>query len=128
MGMAGYAPASFHDLMDDEVESDGSNIGDVVAPSHPLSLECTMADALGQSPVIAESLQTHTPLDPRAEALAHAQEHGEELRQRRQSQLPPMLARSAQYATPCARNPASGARGRSRQVQRNIMDGGNDPP
>ena len=37
MGMAGYAPASFHDLMDDEVESDGSNIGDVMAPSHPLS-------------------------------------------------------------------------------------------
>ena len=37
MGMAGYAPASFHDLMDDGVESDGSSIGDVVAPSHPLS-------------------------------------------------------------------------------------------
>ena len=37
MGMAGYASASFHDLMDDEVESDGSSIGDVVAPSHPLS-------------------------------------------------------------------------------------------
>ena len=31
MGMAGYAPVSFHDLMDDEVESDGSSIGDVVA-------------------------------------------------------------------------------------------------
>ena len=37
VGMAGYAPASFHDLMDDEVESDGSSIIDVVAPSHPLS-------------------------------------------------------------------------------------------
>ena len=56
MGMAGYAPASFHDLMDDEVESDGSNIGDVVAPSHPLSRECAMADALGQPPVVAEFL------------------------------------------------------------------------
>ena len=33
VGMAGYAPASFHDLIDDEVESDGSSIGDVVAPS-----------------------------------------------------------------------------------------------
>ena len=37
VGMAGYAPASFHDLVDDEVESDGSRIDDVVAPSHPLS-------------------------------------------------------------------------------------------
>jgi len=37
VGMAGYAPASFHDLMDDDVESDGSSIGDVMAPSHPLS-------------------------------------------------------------------------------------------
>ena len=48
VGMAGYAPASFHDLMDDEVESDGSSIGDVVAPSHPLSQECAMADTPGQ--------------------------------------------------------------------------------
>jgi len=72
VGMVGYAPAAFHDLMDDEVESDGSSIGNVVAPGHPLSRECTMVDALGQPPVVAESLQTHTPLDPRAEALAHA--------------------------------------------------------
>ena len=82
MGMAGYAPTSFHDLVDDEVESDGSSIDDVVAPSHPLSWECAMADASGQPPVVAESLQTHTPPDPRAEALVHAQEHDEELRQR----------------------------------------------
>ena len=33
VGMASYAPASFHNLMDDDVESDGSSIGDVVAPS-----------------------------------------------------------------------------------------------
>ena len=79
MGMAGYAPASFHDLMDDEVESDGSSIGDIVAPSHPLSQECAMADILGQPPVVAESLQTHTPLDPRVEALARVQEHSDEL-------------------------------------------------
>ena len=38
-----------------------------------------MADALGQPLVVAESLQTHTPLDPHAEALACVQEHGEEL-------------------------------------------------
>ena len=47
MGMAGYAPASFYNLMDDEIESDGSSIGDIVAPSHPLSREYAMADALG---------------------------------------------------------------------------------
>ena len=47
VGMVGYAPTSFHNLMDDEVESDGSSIGDVVAPSHPLSQECAMADAPG---------------------------------------------------------------------------------
>ena len=54
--MEGYAPASFLDLVDDEVESDGSSIGDVVAPSHPLSWECAMVDALGQPPVVAECL------------------------------------------------------------------------
>jgi len=70
--MVSYAPTSFHDLMDDEVESDGSSIGDVVAPSHPLSWEWAMADALGQPPVVAQSLQTHTPLDPHAEALTCA--------------------------------------------------------
>ena len=37
MGIVGYAPISFHDLVDDEVESDGSSIGDVVALGHPLS-------------------------------------------------------------------------------------------
>ena len=47
VGMAGYAAASFHDLVDDEVESDCSSIGDVMAPSHPLSRECAMADAPG---------------------------------------------------------------------------------
>ena len=80
VGMARYAPASFHDLVDYEVESDSSSIGDVMAPSHPLSRECVMVDSPGQPPVVAESLQTHTPLDPRAKALARAQKHGEELR------------------------------------------------
>ena len=47
MGMVGYAPASFHNHVDDEVESNGSSISDVVAPSHPLSWECTMANTLG---------------------------------------------------------------------------------
>ena len=87
-----------------------------------------MEDALGQLLVVVESLQTHTPSDPCAKALACAQEHGKELRQRRQSQLPPTLARLAQHAAPCARNSISGARGHARQVQRNILDGGNDLP
>ena len=87
-----------------------------------------MADALGQPSVIAESLQTHTPLDPRAEALACAQEHDEELQRRRQNQPPPTPVRSAHHDAPRAHNPASGARGHARQVQRNIMDRGNDPP
>jgi len=69
MGMASYAPTSFHDLMDDEVESNGSSIGDVMEPSHPLSRECAMADTPGQPLVVADSLQTHTPSDPRAQAL-----------------------------------------------------------
>ena len=72
MGMVSYAPASFHDLVDDEVESDGSSIISVVASSHPLSRECAMADALGQLAVVAESLQTHTPPNPHAEALVRA--------------------------------------------------------
>ena len=80
MRMAGYAPASFHDLMDDDVESDGSSIGDV-APSHRPSWECAMADAPGQPLVEAESLQTHTPPDPHAGTLALTREHSEELRQ-----------------------------------------------
>ena len=54
--MASYAPASFHNLMDDEVESDGSSIGDVMAPDHPLSWECAMVDALGQPLVVVESM------------------------------------------------------------------------
>ena len=46
VGMVSYAPTTFHELLDDEVESDGSSIGDM-APSHRPSWECAMADALG---------------------------------------------------------------------------------
>ena len=73
-----------------------------------------MADALGQPPVVAESLQTHTPPDPHADALVCAQEHGKELRQRWQNQPPPAPARSAHHVAPCAHNPASNAQGRAR--------------
>ena len=69
VGMASYAPTYFLNLMDDDVESDGSNIGDV-APSHLLSQECPMADALRQPLVVAESLQTRTPPDPCVGTLA----------------------------------------------------------
>ena len=44
MGMVSCAPTCFYELVDDEVESDGSSIGDV-APSHRLSQEYAMADA-----------------------------------------------------------------------------------
>ena len=37
MGMVSHAPTWFYDLMDDDVESDGSSIDDVVARSHHLS-------------------------------------------------------------------------------------------
>ena len=33
VGMTSYAPTTFYELLDDEVESDGFSIGDV-APSH----------------------------------------------------------------------------------------------
>ena len=54
MGMASYAPTCFYELVDDEVKSDGSSIGNM-APSHRPSWECAMADAPGQSSVVAES-------------------------------------------------------------------------
>ena len=79
MGMASYAPTTFHELLDDEVESDGSSISDM-APSHRPSRECAMVDALGQPPVVVESMQTHTPPNPCVGALASTQAHAEELR------------------------------------------------
>ena len=54
VGKASYAPTYFLNLMDDNVESDDSSIGDMV-PSHRPSRECAMADALGQPLVVAES-------------------------------------------------------------------------
>ena len=78
VGMARYAPTCFLDLMDDDVESDGSSIGDV-APSHRRSQECAMADTPGQPLGATESLQTDTPPDPHVGTLALTREHGEEL-------------------------------------------------
>ena len=46
VGMTSYAPTYFLDLMDVDVKSDGSSIGNV-APSHCPSWECAMVDAPG---------------------------------------------------------------------------------
>ena len=35
MGMASYTPTTFHELLDDEVESDGSSISNVVPIHNP---------------------------------------------------------------------------------------------
>ena len=83
-----------------------------LATVHPRSM--VWQTLLDSRMVVVESLQTHTPLDPRADALVCAQEHGEELRQRWQIQPPPTPARSVQHAVPCMRNPTSGARGHAR--------------
>ena len=56
VGMASYAPTSFHDLLDDDVESDDSSIGDIVAPNHPMSWECAMSDTPGHPSMVVESL------------------------------------------------------------------------
>ena len=113
MGMTGYASAVSHELPDDEGESDGFSIGDA-APCHCLSWECAMVDAPGQPPVVVESAQTHTPLDPRAGALVSVQAHAEELRQRRQNQPLPAPTQSVQHVAPHAHGPADGAQGHAR--------------
>ena len=115
VGKASYAPTYFLDLMDDDVESDGSSIDDVV-PSHHPSREWAMADAPGQPPVVAKSLQSHTPLDPRAKTLTLSREHSEELQQQWLHQPLAAPACSAHHTTPYAHEPVSGARGRTRRV------------
>ena len=79
MGMASYAPTYFLDIMDDDVGSDGSSIGDV-APSHRPSRECAMTNAPEQPPGATESSRTHAPLGPHAETPELTREHGEDLR------------------------------------------------
>ena len=81
MGMASYGPTYFLNIMDDDVRSDGSSIGDV-APSHRPSQECAMTDAPKQPPWAMESSWTHAPPSPHAETPELTHEHGEELRRR----------------------------------------------
>ena len=79
VGMASYGPTCFLDIMDDDIGSDGSNIGDV-ATSHRLSRECAMTDALKQPLGAKESSWTHAPPGPHTEALELTREHGQDLR------------------------------------------------
>ena len=60
VGMAGYAPTSIHDLINEKIESNGSSVGDVPAPSHPLSRECAMAGGPGKPSEVVEPQQAHT--------------------------------------------------------------------
>ncbi|XP_066394046.1 uncharacterized protein [Miscanthus floridulus] len=127
VGVVGFVPAIPHKLPDDDGKSDGSSIGDV-APRHYPSRDCAMADAPRQPSVVVESMQTHTPPDPRAGALASAQAYAEELRQRRQNQPPSTSAPSVQHVAPHAPGRAGSAWGRARQVQHDIVSEGNDVP
>ena len=127
VGMVSYAPTCFLDLMDDDVESDGSSMGDVT-PSHRSSRECAMVDAPGQPPVVTKSLQTHIPPDPRAETPTLTREHCEELQQQRLNQPPTVPSRSVPHTVLREHRPVSDAQGHARRVWRNTMDWGNDPP
>jgi hypothetical protein len=90
VGMTGYSPASFHDLLSDyNLLSEGSSVCNMLSPSCPALRECAMADVQGRQPVLVETEGTHTPPDLRAQAMANTQAHGEDLRRRLQHQLPP---------------------------------------
>ena len=67
-----------------------------------------MANAPGQPSVVAESLQTHTPPDPRAKTPVLTWEHGEELRQQRLNQPLTAPACLAHHTAPHAHRLVSG--------------------
>ena len=125
--MVSYGPTCFLEIMDDDVGSDGSSIGDV-APSHCPSRECAMTDAPRQLPGAMESSRTHAPPGPHTETSELTREHEEELRRQWPHQPPTALARSTRYTAPRARGPVNSARGHAHQVQRNTLDRGTDPP
>ena len=77
VGMVSYAPTCFLNIMDDDVESDGSSIDDV-APSHRPSRECTKPDAPEQPPRATESSRTHASPGPHTETSELTHEHEEE--------------------------------------------------
>ena len=115
VGLTSFAPTTFHNLPDDEGESDGSSIGDV-APSHRPSWECAVADPLGHPLAKAESSRTHTSPNPHTETPELTLEHGEELRQRWLHQPPTAPARLAHHTAPRVHRLASSAWGRTCQV------------
>jgi hypothetical protein len=104
VGMMGYGPTSFHDLFcDDDLLIEGSSV--ILSPLRYLALrECAMADVQGQQPVPVETEDMHTLPDPRTQALANAQVHGEDLRQQRQHEQPPALVHTWCNSKPNARN------------------------
>jgi hypothetical protein len=66
VGMTGYGPASFHDLLsDDDLLTEGSSVGDVSSLTCPMLRECAMADVQWPQVVPMETDDTHTPPDPR---------------------------------------------------------------
>jgi hypothetical protein len=126
--MTGYGPTSFHDFFsDDDLMSEVSSVGDLSPSGYPALRECTMADVQGQLPVPVEIEDTHTSPDPRAQALANAQVHYEDLRQRRQHRPLPASARLQHHCEPNARDATSGTRARARQVHQAIVAVANDP-
>ena len=77
VGMVSYAPTYFLNIMDDDVGSDGSSIGDV-APSHRRSREYAAADAPKRLLGVTESFWTHAPSGPHTETPKLTREHGED--------------------------------------------------
>jgi hypothetical protein len=73
VGKTGYSPPSFHDLLsDDDLLTEGSSIGDISSLGCLVLRVCVMADVQGPQPVPMETGDTHTPPDPRVQALANA--------------------------------------------------------
>jgi hypothetical protein len=114
IGMPGYSPASFHDLFsNDDLLTEGSTVKDVSSLGCPALRESAIVDVQGQPMVPADTEDTHTPPDPRAQALANTQMHGEDLRQQRHH-LPPLTSVHPQRNSELnAHNAASGVRARA---------------
>jgi hypothetical protein len=73
MGMMVPDPTSFHDILsDDDLLSEGSSVSNLSPLGCPMLWECTMVDMQGRQPVPVETEDTHTPPDPRVQAMANA--------------------------------------------------------
>jgi hypothetical protein len=90
VGMTGYGPASFHDLLsDDDPLTEGSSVGDVSSLGCLALRECAMVDVQGPQLVPVETGDTQTPPHLCEQALANAQAHGKDLRQRQSTSSRP---------------------------------------